>query len=110
VQGQPLAGFLRGTVTQDFRLDGVSVRPPSNASSSSTISGQVFNIGDKAATFVKITAAIYDKDGTLYQVEETIAKLQEIAPGQSAPFEITPTVRVIKEISKYDLFVEGRPK
>jgi hypothetical protein len=110
VQARPLTDFLESTVTHDFRLEGVTVRPPADPVSSPTIAGEVFNIGARPTTEVGITAAIYDGEGKLFQVAQTVVKPPELAPGQSASFEIRPIGRGLKEIPRYELFVEGHPK
>jgi len=48
-------------------------------------------------------------DDVLYQVARVTVEQLVIAPGQRAPFEIRPMGRGLKEITKYELFVEGRP-
>ena len=110
VEAYPLTDILRSTVTQDFRLEGVTVRPPGTSFSPPTIAGEVLNVGDKPATDVRVTAAIYAGDGALYQVASALVTPSEIAPGQSAPFEIRPVGRGLTEIPAYELFVDGHPR
>ena len=109
VHAQPLTDFLRSTVTQDFQVEGVTIRPRPDQIASPVIAGEVTNVGDRAVTEVEVTAAIYDGDGALYQVARTMVQSSTISPGQSAPFEIRPLGRGLREIPRYDLFVEGRP-
>ena len=110
VTAQPLTDALRAAATRDFRLDEVAVRPPADPYGPPTIGGTVVNVGATLATDVEVTAAIYDEDGSLYQVARATAKLPEIMPGQGAPFEIRPLGRGLKDIPRYELFVVGRPK
>jgi len=48
-------------------------------------------------------------DDVLYQVARATVEQLVIAPGQRAPFEIRPIGRGLKEITRYELFAEGRP-
>jgi hypothetical protein len=107
VQAQALGGFAASSVTQDFRLEGVSVRPPERFGGPK-VSGQVVNTGSRPATLVHIIASVFDASGKILEVKGTFSKLDVVDPGMSAPFEIDfPSARV-KEIPKYELFVEGR--
>lgn len=110
VESRPLSDFLETTVTQDFELTEVSVRPTTANFSPPTIVGEVVNIGHQPATEIVVTAAIFDGDGALYQVASTVAKAPELAMGGRASFEIRPIGRGLKDIARYELFVEGRPK
>jgi hypothetical protein len=58
-------------------------------------------------TDVEVVAAIYDEGNALIQVARTLVSAPEIAPGERAPFEIRPLGRGLKEIPRYELFVEG---
>jgi hypothetical protein len=63
--------------------------------------GEVTNNGDKTATFVKVAAAFYDASAKVLMTSFTYTE-SDIAPGQSAPFEITmfgSNVNEIKTIS-----------
>jgi len=110
VHSQPLNDVLQSTVTQDFRIEGATVRPPVAPFSPPSIIGEVVNVGDKPATEVEVTAAIFDGEGALFQVARTVVKVPEIAPGQGAPFEITPIGRGLTDIPRYELYVQARPK
>jgi hypothetical protein len=109
-QAYPLTDFLRSTVTQEFRVENVALHPPVNRASPPTIVGEIVNAAERPAVDVRVAAAIYDSRGALHQVASTMVKVLEIAPGQSAPFEIRPVGRSLQEIPGYELFVEGRPK
>jgi hypothetical protein len=110
VHSQPMNDVLETTVTQDFQLTGVAVRPLAADFSPPTIVGEVVNIGNQPATEIIVTAAIFDGDGALYQVASTVVKAPELPVGERASFEIRPIGRGLKEIPRYELFVEGRPK
>jgi hypothetical protein len=109
VHAQPLSDFLESTVTQDFQLTGAAVRPPADFSAP-TIVGEVVNIGNQPATEIVVTAAIFDGDGALYQVASTVVNAAELPVGERAAFEIRPIGRGLHDITRYELFVEGRPK
>jgi hypothetical protein len=110
VEARPLTDVWLSTVTQDFRLEGVTARSPADQVTPPSITGEVINVGDKPVTEVEVTAAIYDQDHALIQVARALVKAHEIAPGERAPFEIRPLGRGLKEIPRYELFVEGRPR
>lgn len=108
VQAQPVGGFLGAGNTQDLKIEGASTRAAAGGMTWAAISGQVVNTGQKPASSIHLIASIFAADGTLLEVDNGSPKLQEIAPGQSAPFEITFIGgRGIEEISKYELFIEG---
>jgi hypothetical protein len=110
VQARPLTDFLQATVSQEFRADDVVVRPPISQAAGPTIAGAIIDTGEKAAQDVRVTAAIFDDQGALFQVVSTTLDLPELAPGQSAPFRLQPVGRGLTEIGHYELFVEGRPR
>lgn len=109
VQGKAPTAFDR--YHQDWRIEGASVTVPSGGLSWPKINGQVVNTGTSAAALVRITAAILSTDGELLEVRDSFAKLDEIAPSQSSPFEIELIGgRGLKSIPRYELWVEGRPR
>ena len=110
VHSQPLTDFLESTVTQDFQFTGTAVRPPGADFSPPSIVGEVVNIGNQPATEIVVTAAIFDDDGGLYQVASAVVKAPELPMGERASFEIRPIGRGLKDIPRYELFAEGRPK
>jgi hypothetical protein len=58
---------------------------------------------------VKVTAAIYDETNALVQVARVLVQAPPIAPGGRAPFDVRLLGRGLREIPRYELFVEGRP-
>jgi hypothetical protein len=111
VQADPLSPIWESRYTQDFRLEGVTAQAGTPPLGWPKIVGQVTNSGGQLATSVRVIAAVYQADGKLLEVGSTTAKLQEIAPGQSSPFELTFIGgRGIKEIPRHELFVEGNPR
>jgi hypothetical protein len=110
VQARPLIDFLQATVSQEFRTDDVVVRAPASQAAGPTLAGAVVNTGPQAAQDVRVTAAIFDDQGALFQVVSTTLDPPELPPGQSAPFQLQPVGRGLTEIARYELFVEGRPR
>jgi hypothetical protein len=109
-QARPLTDFLQATVSQAFRTADVVVHPPASQASGPTIGGTIINAGEQAAQDVRVTAAIFDDQGALFQVVSTSLDLPELAPGQGAPFQLQPVGRGLTEIVHYELYVEGRPR
>jgi hypothetical protein len=110
VQARPFTEILQGTVTHDLRAEQVAVQPPTGPVPSPIIAGEVVNTGQRAASDIRVTAAIFDGDGALFQVVSTLLDGPELPPGQGAPFRLQPVGRGLTEIPRYELFVEGRPR
>ena len=110
-QARPASGFASALWYYDLETSGVSTLPSTSAVSGAKIVGQVTDTGAKTATLVQIVAAVYAADGSLFEVRDGLAKLNEIPPGQSAPFEITFLGgRGIRTVGKYDLFLQSLAK
>jgi hypothetical protein len=101
---------MQGSVTQEFRTENVEVLPPTGLGMSPVIAGEVVNSGQQAASEVRVTAAIFDEEGALFQVVTTVLDRQDLPSGERAPFRLQPAGRGLTEIPHYELFVEGRPK
>jgi hypothetical protein len=109
-QAGPLTTFAAAFATQAFTLTGVTTSPPKPPFNTPAISGQATNDGSQGASLIQIVAAIYTPDGKLFDVRYTSAKLQELSPGQSSPFEISFLGgRKTTGDFKYDLFAQGIP-
>jgi hypothetical protein len=74
-----------------------------------TVAGEVVDTSAKTATDVEMTAAICDEAGVPYQVAIPTMRVPGSAPGQRTLFKIRPIGLGLNEISRYELFVEGRP-
>lgn len=76
------------------------------------IVGEVQNVGDKTIEFVKIVATFYNGQGIVVGKSFTYTEIDEIAPGQKSPFELTSYPRKASEISvdHYSLQVQARIK
>ncbi len=53
------------------------------------VGGTVTNTGPFNANFVKITVTLFDEQGRVVAIDTTFAQQQELAPGQSAAYQIT---------------------
>ncbi len=105
----PLTDLSQATVTRDFQFEDVNVRHPADHVSTATIVGELTNVGARPATDIRVVAAIYDEEGSLFQVVRGQVHQMEIADGERTTFEIRPLGRGLKEIPRYELFAEGRP-
>lgn len=52
------------------------------------VSGEVENVGEGAASFVKITATFYDSSDTVVATSFTYTHLSVLLPGRKSPFEV----------------------
>ncbi|MDI6690478.1 MAG: FxLYD domain-containing protein [Candidatus Bathyarchaeota archaeon] len=52
------------------------------------VSGEVENVGDGAASFVKITATFYDSSDTVIATSFTYTRLSVLLPARKSPFEV----------------------
>lgn len=108
VQGKPPGAFDRYATS--WKIEGMQAASATRAAWPK-ITGQVVNTGNETATLVRLTVAVYDKNGELLEVRDGFAKLDEIAPGQSSPFEIEFIGgRGLKDLPSYEVWVEGRTK
>lgn len=71
-----------------------------------SIVGEIKNTGPDTLQYVKALVTFY-KDGKIVQVGEGYSKLDRIAPGQSAPFEVATTVPA-EQVNAYTVQVQGR--
>jgi hypothetical protein len=108
-QAYPQNDGVQATATRDFQFEDVSVHRPTDRVSTPTIVGSVVNVGPRPATDIRVVAALYDEAGALFQVVRGRVDRPEIADGERAAFEVRPLGRGIKEMPRYELFVEGRP-
>jgi len=72
-----------------------------------SIFGDITNTSDDKAESVAIIATIYDDSGTMLGVENTFAKLQEIEPGQTSPFQVLSMIDA-GDVAGYRLQIAGR--
>jgi len=52
------------------------------------VSGEVKNVGDTPARFIKVTATFYDSTGTVVATSFTFSTLSVLLPGRKSPFEV----------------------
>lgn len=116
VQAEPMPPSRSAAPAREYRdltLEGVTVAPPGPPYNFPKISGQVMNSGSRVAESASIVLVAYDDDGSILLVDDTTAKLDTIAPGQSAPFEFDFQGRDAvkgKPIGKHELFIRGNAK
>jgi len=74
------------------------------------VSGEVENIGDSPANFVKITATFYDSTDTVVATSFSYTMLEVLLPGRKSPFDIllTDTGQAAK-VHHYSLSVTSSP-
>jgi len=110
VQASPVDNLARIFSYSDFEARDVVIGAPARGGWQK-VSGQIVNTGQKVATSVLLSIAIYDEAGKFYYTDLASAKLNEIAPGITSPFEFSfVTNRPAKPIDKYDIFIQGSPK
>ncbi len=70
------------------------------------IVGEVKNKGERTSSFVKLVSTYYDAKGEVIGTAFTFTDPSDIAPGDSAPFELSSYPRKLRP-SSYELQVEG---
>lgn len=109
VQAEPWKeGLWTTSGYYDLQVKNETLTPPANEYSGYTIAGEVANTGQAAAESVRVWAAGYGPDGKIMDVVDGRTKLDQIAPGATAPFSLE--FRERREIVKYALHVEGDKK
>ncbi len=90
-----------------FTLSSISDRPAS-IDDWRYITGQVRNDTGKTVQYVEIIATLYNNDGVVVQTDFTFAELDELAPGQTSPFELL--VSGWHGAARYELQVQALAK
>lgn len=104
VQAGPVSSIARTLYYLDVKADGVTLNPPANQYGWVSASGQIVNTGQGIATLASVTIAVYDDAGHIIALENGFAKLEQIGPGQSAPFSIN--FLGLKQLPpKFDVYV-----
>jgi hypothetical protein len=107
-RARPFAGIYgERNYTTEFKLDGVSIVPAPSAGLSARIAGQVINAGSKSTEYISVLIAVLDSSDQLLDVGSGDVKIRTLSPGQSSPFD-TGFSSELKEIVRYEIFVEGR--
>lgn len=73
---------------------------------STSIVGQIENVGDQTYSFIILSAPLYDADGVLLDVGGGAASTSELAPGKKTAFTILATVPY-GNVASYELQIEG---
>ncbi len=109
VQAEAADEFSRSLAYTDFEVSDVTVAPDELGELRIIrVRGIVQNIGSKTAELIKVTFAAFDSAGDLETVENELSELDQIAPGESSPFEIL-VFELDAEPASFRIFVEGRP-
>lgn len=72
----------------DLEIDSIALSPPASQFDGVRAKGEVRNTGSSPARAILITVGLYDATGKLIAVAEGTTQRLEIAPGESAPFEV----------------------
>ena len=70
------------------------------------IVGQVKNIGDGTADFVKIGVTVYDKNGDVVGTDSTYADATTLEPNQKSSFNIFSSKDNFEEMESYELSLQ----
>jgi hypothetical protein len=113
--GPPHPASFLPPVVHDLRFEGVTVQPPTQYNSLTRIVGQVVNTSSQSVqrpTIIgSILSTVPEAEGDLIDVGGGIANLETLAPGQSAPFQITLNqggTSVVRGFARYELYAEAR--
>jgi hypothetical protein len=72
-----------------------------------SINGLIENNCGATVEFVEIMGSVYDADSRLIDVAMTFAKLEELAPGQASPFELSFSNANVEAVASFELNVEA---
>lgn len=97
----------RANEYRDFAASDTNVVPPANSYSDTKIVGTIRNAGSKTAYLVHISVLVTDAGGKTLDVAETYSRLNEIPPGQTAPFEVSLSV---DDVPNYQVIVDSSSK
>lgn len=98
--GRAYTTELPATITLD------QVESSLNSLDGIEIIGDITNIGEEETGYVELIFTLYAADGSILGVENTYAKLQAIAPGQTSPFRLMTTSDGA-DVATYRIQVEG---
>jgi len=92
VRAQPQASPVSRTSLEraatGLTVEGLTLTPAAGPNDWLKVTGQVVNAGPEAASRAHVTMGLYDAAGQLIAVGDGSARLQQIPPGDSAPFSI----------------------
>ncbi len=109
VQAEAADAFSRSLAYTDLEVSGVTVAPDEFGELRIIrVTGIVQNTGSETAELIKVTFAAFDSAGDLETVENELTELDQIAPGETSPFEIL-VFELDAEPASFRIFVEGRP-
>lgn len=103
--------FMGRLHAEGLTVDGVTLNPPANQFAGYTITGQVKNGGQQTAQFVAVIGILYDAEGKPLDVNQTFAELQQVDPGQTAPFSLNfPFTKAGVAVARHEVYVQGQVK
>jgi hypothetical protein len=91
--------------TQEFSLADEFVSRPAGQTGAWSLSGQITNRGNRAATLTQVHVAVFGHGGELLRVGSTFASMNRLEPGEGSPFKVT--IQVPDEIARYEVLVQG---
>lgn len=109
LESGPIDNRFVGEISQDLRADGVTTQVRQR-SANPKILGQIVNTAGKTLGTAKVIGAVFSSDGQLLDVDAGYGKLENMTPGQSAPFELTFISPAVQDPSRYELYFEARAK
>ena len=107
-----LSSYTAKSLYKDLVVQDATLKPPASQFDDWSLVGTVKNTGTGTAQYVTVHAAVYDASGKLLDGNYEFAKLDEIPPGGTSPFEMTFSRATNAHLtpSKQDIFVEGGAK
>lgn len=106
VQAQP---YTEGGILPyhlELRAENVTGQPAQSEYDTFSLSGMVVNFGQKPVSNAHVVAVAYNGEGKVIDVGDAYAQLEEIAPGNSAPFQLDfGSIRDAP--ASYEIFVQG---
>lgn len=109
VQAEAADELSRSMAYTDFEASGVTITPDEFGELRIVrVEGIVRNIGSDTAEAINVTFAAFDSAGDLEIVEHELTEIDQIAPGETSPFEIL-VFELDAEPASFRIFVEGRP-
>jgi hypothetical protein len=98
-----------GRRTVPLQIDAVTLDEDRTIPYASRLSGRVTNTGNRAIARARILAALIAIDGRPVAAGEDDLLIDELLPGQSAPFEVHFRLGRLPMIARYELTAEARP-
>jgi len=104
VEGKVAAQYVLHNNYKQFELVEHSLR---SSEGDFRVVGQVRNVGDREAHYVKVIVTGYDAEGNVVAVDSGSTELDRLEPGGTSPFEVDTFTAV--PVADYKIQVEGSP-